>query len=255
LQSLARAYRNRGGLDAYAAERLSGRLPAEAGTLHGLLLRKLRRVVVEGPVKHAGGSLSQPLFACRDGQVLVRAQLWRELTLTGHWVQDALVLRWAELTCRFSSGDVRPEQAVGRLLVRPAEDRATRPARDAYVEAGGLRCTWTDRALDEGDFHIDHVIPFALWHNNDLWNLVPAHPKVNGAKRDLLPHRDLLLARRDAFRRCWEITASAHPARFKREARAQTGLTRPTPDDLFAVLLESVQVTGVQRGVAVWRPR
>ncbi|WP_322496677.1 HNH endonuclease domain-containing protein [Chloroflexus sp.] len=49
------------------------------------------------------------------------------------------------------------------------------------------------------DYAIDHVIPYAVWGNNDLWNLLPTLPQVNLAKSDALPARPLLIKRKDVI--------------------------------------------------------
>ncbi|HOP97384.1 MAG TPA: GNAT family N-acetyltransferase [Verrucomicrobiota bacterium] len=43
------------------------------------------------------------------------------------------------------------------------------------------------KALDD-KFEIDQAIPFALWKNNDLWNLLPALPAINNEKQAASPH-------------------------------------------------------------------
>jgi hypothetical protein len=94
------------------------------------------------------------------------ADIWRELSLLGHWIVDAVVLRWASLTERFSyrkgvtAGDVLP-----LLLVKPAPERATALARQAFELAGLNRCDWSGKPLRK-EFVVDHAIPFSLWGNN-----------------------------------------------------------------------------------------
>jgi very-short-patch-repair endonuclease len=63
------------------------------------------------------------------------------------------------------------------------------------------------------------VIPFSLWRNNDLWNLLPAHPAVNNAKRDLLPSQSLLRQRREALQNWLDYVRL-------RDQLAASGMTR-----------------------------
>ena len=65
----------------------------------------------------------------------------------------------------------------------------------------------------------------------------------------------LLLKRRPAILACWELTRAALPHRFLAEAAAQTGRADPTLASLFDVLLESVEITALQRGAERWAPR
>ena len=101
---------------------------------------------------------------------------------------------------------------------------------------------------------IDHVLPFSLWRNNDLWNLLPAHPQVNSQKSDRLPTRNLLYRRRDTFLTCWQSSLAMLPERFRAEATAQTGTKTLQLPELFDVLTESVELTALQRGCERWEP-
>jgi CRISPR/Cas system Type II protein with McrA/HNH and RuvC-like nuclease domain len=50
---------------------------------------------------------------------------------------------------------------------------------------GKVRCVWSGDTIARYD--IDHIIPFTIWKNNDLWNLLPARPDFNNQKRDKIP--------------------------------------------------------------------
>ena len=184
-------------------------------------LRSIAEAIRFGPVQYAGGALETGTvfeFAAANAQVLMSTDLWRELSLLGHWINDAVILRWAELTERFGqrqgirSGDVLP-----LLLARPEPERATRLARDVFLKHGVDRCAWSDRRLD-GAFAVDHVIPFSLWGNNDLWNLLPVHPVINGQKSDRLPAADLVRLRQLQIVGGWQVLRDAVPAAFDQQA-------------------------------------
>jgi hypothetical protein len=107
-------------------------------------------------------------------------------------------------------------------------------------------------------FNVDHVLPFSLWHNNDLWNLVPAHPKINAAKSDRLPTRNLMLARRDRIVDYWDVLRAAYTARFDYEACRIAGvgnLTSSWRSVLFQSVGEAVEFTASQRGCERWQPQ
>ena len=153
-------------------------------------LRSIAAAIRSGPVTFAGGALESGRVFQFDGQsrsVLMSADLWRELSLLGHWIVDAVIVRWAALTERFarrqsiSSGEVLP-----LLLARPDPDRVTAVARGIYLAAHADRCVWSGRRLGARNFVVDHAIPFSLWGNNDLWNLLPADADINARKSDKL---------------------------------------------------------------------
>ena len=171
----------------------------EAQQLAKRALRKIRDTIVAGPVTFAGGALDTGRVFSYDTarqEVRMSAGIWRELALLGHWIQEAVILRWAELTEEVSRGSVRVSEIIELLLTTPLPERDVTDARQTYARLAGKECVWTEKPL-HGQFAVDHIIPFALWHNNDLWNLMPVLPTVNSQKSDRLPTRNLLLQRRD----------------------------------------------------------
>lgn len=252
-----------GGLSAWQLATAKGPLPMIIERARTRALGRIAQAIRDGPVSFSGGSLdSGPVFTyeSQGRQVVMSADIWRELTLLGHWILDAVVIRWAALTERFaqrqdiSSGDVLP-----LLLARPEPERAVAIARQVYIERGVDRCVWTLRRITAVRFAVDHVIPFALWGNNDLWNLLPTHPQANGDKSDKLPATALLQERRVEILRNWELLRDALPIQF--DAQADRLLGRRVSgnvawqSDLFAALRQSVELTAVQRGIERWSPQ
>jgi 5-methylcytosine-specific restriction endonuclease McrA len=105
---------------------------------------------------------------------------------------------------------------VELLLTRPEAERETQLARTLYAGKRDLECVWTGRRVTS--FEVDHVIAFALWGNNDLWNLMPASRTANHAKRDALPSRALLEAAEPRLVDCWQFLRRQAPRRFDSEA-------------------------------------
>ena len=252
-----------GGLTAWHLACTAGRLPAETLALERAALSSIANAIRSGPVTYAGGALEGGRvfeYDPRSKAVLMSTELWRELCLLGHWIVDAVVVRWADLTERFAhrhgirSGDVLP-----LLLARPEPERATAQARAVYLEAGLKHCVWSGRALSKDRLAVDHVIPFALWGNNDLWNLLPTHSAVNGQKSDKLPTAGLLVERRQPIVESWTLLRDAMPEAFNRQAEQLLGSKHPHGDawklDLFARMRQAVEETALQRGVGRWTPK
>lgn len=265
VEELMRAFQGQGehgGLSSWQVAVSRGHLPEGVRRAHVGALSAIARAIRYGPVTHSGGSLETgPVFEYEKASraVLVPAPVWRELVLLGHWILDAVVVRWAALTARFagrqgiSSGEVLP-----LLLARPSPERMTGLARSVFLKTGVNRCTWSNRPLRLTSFDVDHVIPFALWASNDLWNLVPADHRVNLQKSDRLPTTDLMLARRADILRSWEIMRDALPEAFDAGASHLLG-RRPSAvlswrDELFGCLRQAVEITALQRGVERWSP-
>jgi hypothetical protein len=156
------------------------------------------------------------------------------------------------------AGRRTPEGFVGTLLSITDPERETRDARQLFARIGVSECVWSGRSIRTARFDVDHVIPFSLWRNNDLWNLLPAHPAVNNAKRDLLPSQLLLRQRRDAVIGYWESLRANHTERFDREEAALCGTNGLRHDDwqptLFTRMAEAIGITAIQGCVPRWHP-
>jgi len=83
-------------------------------------------------------------------------------------------------------------------------------------EDGTLECVWTGSQITN-DLNIDHVLPFSVWRNNDLWNLLPAKSNVNNSKRDKIPSLELLDKRKDRIISYWQVIQEIEQAGFVKE--------------------------------------
>jgi hypothetical protein len=79
-----------------------------------------------------------------------------------------------------------------------AGERSTIEARKLFSGLDRLECVWTGSTLRES-FDVDHVIPFDLWHNNYVWNLLPASKTANSKKSNKLPSTEILRSRKDCI--------------------------------------------------------
>ncbi|MEW5741487.1 MAG: HNH endonuclease domain-containing protein [Myxococcota bacterium] len=256
LTSLVKHYKHAGGFLAFTRDERQGLKDREAA-LQSALMKALRRTIFAGPVTYAGGALGTGrLFQKSGSNVVVPGPLWRELSLLGHWIGDALVLRWAELTERLSEKRVTAGEVLDHLLPMPEQERDTNHVREIF--AGGAHCVWTGQRVRGASLQIDHVLPWALWHNNDLWNLVPASNRANNSKSDQLPERGFLKSRRSAFVDAWTATRESLPERFRRDAEGQLGRRLGSDEavleELFDVVTEAVERTRLQRGLGAWTP-
>lgn len=277
MHALIRHYSAHGGLSALYNDYKARMVPNAAKPQLDLTLNKIAQTIVSGPVTYAGGALkgdvkyfrftgrrsalhrcTDPVSTCgRLGQIVMSGSTWREMCLIGHWVAESLVLRWAELTHELSNRSVPVKDVVDRLLVVPEAERDVHLAKEVYGAVDGLRCVWTDKALSVS-FAVDHTVPFSICRSNDLWNLLPADPKVNGRKSDKLVTKGLLYKRRDAILHCWDTMRGATENRFAVELERSL-LHEPYNSGnwqhaAFAGLVESVETLAAQRGLERWEP-
>ena len=102
-------------------------------------------------------------------------------------------------------------------------------------------------AADAGTLDTDHCLPWSVWPCGDLWNLMPAHRRINQRhKRDRLPSDGLLRAAAEPIQAWWWQTyldgaGPILPRRFVDEVAASLpGLADPAlaraPAEVFAAL-------------------
>ncbi|MFC1657568.1 methyltransferase domain-containing protein [Candidatus Moduliflexota bacterium] len=277
MRALISFYRSHGGLSAFFHHYRNNEIPTQAVTLLDDALNSIARTIVAGPVTYAGGALerdesffsfqgrrtaagqcAEPGQACASlGSILVPSSTWREMCLIGHWVAESLVLRWAELTYEISKRQVAVKDVVELLLRRPEVDRDVQLARAVYSDVPDRMCVWTGTSLSRR-FAVDHTMPFSIWRNNDLWNLLPTSSQVNSKKSDKLVSLDVLTSSRDRIVYYWEIMKERAESRFLLEI--ERSLVRGRCDGrnwqqaAFAGLVENVETLAVHRGLRRWAP-
>jgi len=164
------------------------------------------------------------------GLIEVPGHLWRAMSRFGSWIEPMLVAEWSRLIGTYAERmglAIGPGAAEAALAwTEPA--RTTSLGRDVarrLFERGHLmECVWTGRSLKLNTFDIDHCLPWSVWPCGDLWNLMPAHTRVNqNEKRDRLPSPAAMVAARARIIRWWDsayLDDDALRPRFLREAAA-----------------------------------
>jgi len=249
-----------GGLSRFSIDFRNQQISEKADRVYRKLMSKLKSTIWNQPVRYAGGGEDFSVFQYEktDKCLAMDADMWRELSLTGRWIQDATILRWAELTSKISNGAIKPSTVVDLLLTTPLPERNVNAAKQIYDSLDGKECVWTERRIINA-YDVDHAIPFSLWHNNDLWNLLPANQQANSQKRDKLPSRKLINRRRDAIIYYWEVMQEEYPVRFDYEMAYLCGTgAEGSPHwqiRLFNSFSEAVEVTACRRGTERWEPQ
>ena len=255
LTQLVNTYQKKGGFSRFRIERNKNSLSSEVQNLLRDVMTNISAAITTGPVEHAGQGLATGQIFTYDSQskkIIIPVDLWIELSHLGYWVGQAVILQWAEMVKNLDR-TIEVGYVVGMLLDK--EDvRTTLEARMLYQRTANLECVWTGKSLKD-KYEVDHVIPFDLWHNNDLWNLMPATKDANRQKSNRLPSSELLLERKDRIIGYWEEIRSLEDSLFQREA--ETLLILPSnnwQNALFGQLAASIEMTALQRGVGRWTP-
>jgi hypothetical protein len=184
----------------------------------------------------------------------------------GYYVSGeySILNKWIEFTVRADTDKMIQPQLVYQILTTsPEEERDVYDSqaffKNLLSRRGGLECVWSGRTIRTPEaMAIDHMVPFSVWKNNDLWNLLPTHAKVNLQKRDLIPSERLLQDRRDKILGYWEALIDGFRYRFTKEVEVSlmdghgSGWSL---DRVFNSLAEKCQYMIEVRGLPSWSQR
>lgn len=163
------------------------------------------------------------------GEIVFDAELWQELNCIAPWFNDSIILEWARLTEHFELARAKKDPAfvcydmptiLNRLLL-PESARDTGDVRKLYenvLRSQALNCVWSGRKLTQKSLAVDHMMPWSWFHNNELWNLVPANSTINGQKSDSIPSQEQLYHSRDAIISTWKLLEAKWPSLFRSES-------------------------------------
>lgn len=226
------------------------------------LIKQVSQAVINGPIKHSGGGIS-PHFGFMDkldvmlypelvesehGMISIPLSIWRDINIYSHWIEDSLVLQWV-----YKSAELNKTKNLANYFELHSQnylqpDRNTYDIRKLYKNSNP-KCIWTGKTLI--DFSVDHMIPWSVWHNNDLWNLLPSDPKINLKKSDMLPSPNLINRSFDNIKYHWEIYAKNFEALFESQIKYSLGLNLATAfsKDGKNALINSVERIHIRNGV------
>ena len=260
LSSLIESSKLTGGLSGFASFAINSRnreLGNDVNIIYRRLLSRLKTTLVEGPIKHAGGVGDDSVFGYDKGHIVIPHGIWMELSLMGHWIQDATILRWGELTAKISKGCIKPSEVIDCLLTVPIPEREIYSAKSFYDGLKHKECVWSGKSISK-EYEVDHAIPFSLWKNNDLWNLFPTSSTENRNKKDKLPENFVVKRSKGTIVEYWKLMRERYPVRFEYEAEKFSGISfknnKTWENTLFANFAEAIEITAIQRGVERWQP-
>jgi hypothetical protein len=240
-------YAGKGGLSVFYNDYVNGFIPPEISSSVGELIGKLKTTITTMPMRHlgrshghrdfsifsynndarrvpAGISVSQESVVNYSGTFSFRKDLFLVFQYLGSFISgdDSLIYQWAEFTSKASGGSNTVASVMETLRTVPETGRAVNEARQVYTKLYGkhhsLECVWSGKPINDiAMLHVDHMIPFSVWKNNNLWNLLPTSENVNAKKRDKIPSPDFIRKRSDAIVSYWDHMFEVYPRRFSRE--------------------------------------
>jgi len=236
-------YKNVGGLSAFYNDLRTKGISKEISIQFYDLIKNLKTNIVKNPMHYIGNSLYNTpnsiykylnnsslkntniqnlqwlISGC--GTFTIPLNYYEAFKVLGSFISgtDNILFKWAEFSVNASSTHLDTEKVIAEVLKNPITERDVADAKKLYQSilknTGNIYCVWTGKKIDSYD--IDHVIPFSIWKNNDLWNLLPAQSTINNKKRDKIPSKEILTKQKDLIVNYWETIQKAQQQRFLNE--------------------------------------
>jgi len=262
-------YEEKGGFSAFYNDYKKGQIPNEINGQVLDLVKKLGRTITRYPMKHLGYSSKKEHYSIFDftkrdriklqpvtpelviekfGKFSINQAYFEIFNIFGGFISGnySVLNKWAEFTVNSDrTGKLNQSDVMQILTTQPTTERDVKDVSqiiDSVLnESGYVKCVWSGKRIRvNSDIHIDHVIPFSVWSNNDLWNLLPSHRETNLKKRDYLPSPDLIKDRHDIIIDYWKKYRSDYPERFDSEIKRSLLGKSADPKDILNIALEKL---------------
>jgi len=241
-KKLISAYTQIGGFSSFYNDLRNKGIPMELRQDFLALAMKIRDTITRMPMKYIGRSLNEGFYSIFQYELGIRIlsteinietliknfgyfsipeEYYEAFKILGSFIngQDSILFKWAEFSVKASGISLSVEKVVSEVLKSPITARAIAESKELYnsilKKEGKVYCVWTGNAITRYD--VDHLIPFSVWKNNDLWNLLPSQTTTNNKKNNKIPSVELIERRKDLILYYWELIHKQHSLRFQRE--------------------------------------
>jgi len=244
LNQIISTYRPVGGFSAFYNDLKNKGIPESIQKDFLVLAKKLQETITKMPMRYIGRSISNDFYSIFnyktqrprkhhsvsiDIEYLIRnfgifsipVEYYEAFKVLGSFIggQDSILFKWAEFSVNASGKRLSIENVVNEVLRSPITEREVAESKNIYKSImkseGKVYCVWTGKSISRYD--VDHMIPFSVWRNNDLWNLLPSQSSTNNQKRDKIPSPDLIEKRKDMILYYWDLINHNQPQRFQKE--------------------------------------
>ena len=181
------------------------------------------------------------------------------------WIEPAIVSEWLRIIKNYciKQNRVITDQVLSQALQWSDPERDVSIARGRalqLIEQGGVKCVYSGKRLTKETLDIDHCLPWHAWPCSDLWNLLPAHSRINRyEKRERLPSDMVLMAAQELMQEWWQSAYIQGPKNESRNMffiQAQASLpmlsTKSELRDVFAALQVQRMRLKFDQGIPEW---
>lgn len=282
-ENLIDYYKSNGGFSAFYNDLTNKSIPDDIKNDFIDLAKKLRGTITGMPMKHIGFSITEEYYSLfkyentriqnrisesvdlvflikNFGTFSIPKEYYEAFQVIGSFVsgQDSLLFKWAEFSVNASKHNLSIDKVLNDVLKNPITEREIAESKNFYKsilrKEGKVYCVWSGDSISRYD--IDHMIPFSVWKNNDLWNLLPSRKTTNNDKRDKIPSPELVERKKDIITYYWQLIYDNNPQRFRKEIQVAllgNNTFESWQDTAIMQLQRSCEYLISVRGFAEWK--
>lgn len=209
------------------------------------LYKKLQKTISNMPMKYLGSSINKsqysifhyhpPInhrnkvtetdFVTGYGEFSIPVEYYDAFRVLGSFIngQDSIITKWADFSWSSTKNKVKDKSSIISILTdSPITDRDVNESKTLfkkiYKNNGSIDCVWTGKLITNLDkYDLDHILPFSVWRNNDMWNLLPTTSTVNKQKSNRIPSPTRLENTSQRIFKYWHLLHHENQTRFTRE--------------------------------------
>jgi len=152
---------------------------------------------------------------------------------------STIMAKWKQKTNSLNPNQEIIKDIIDKLSNDTLEVRETASIRKILNQ--DKECIWSGKELKNENYDVDHVLPFSVWFNNDLWNMLPTDRRVNQQqKKAKIPTRKLIEKRADVIINYWDDYQKAMPLLFKSQIEVALIGKEVEEDKVFNIAIESL---------------
>jgi hypothetical protein len=253
---------------------------SELERLTSEVMSKLRNAIRNGPVRYADNKetfsstnrfsytrSTKNLYGLSDyinskGCIRLKLNLFFEMQVFGNILSDTITIKWVQESVRLSEGrehQITLQTVLPYLLTDIFEDHDQSQTHEIATrllqQENSLTSVYSGKELGK-QFAMDHFLPYAIFSNDDLWNLVPSAPAVNSKKSDKIIALDTLNTIRKRLLKYWDYIAETRNEVFASELSSTLKIdTKSTSwhTQLFDAVARQADMTAQHRELSRWK--
>jgi len=152
---------------------------------------------------------------------------------------STIMAKWKQKTNSLNANQETVKDIIEKLSGDTLEIRETTSIRKMLSQE--KECIWSGKELKDKNYDVDHVLPFSVWFNNDLWNMLPTDRILNQQKKKAkIPTRRLIEKRADIIMNYWNDYQKAMPLLFKSQIEVALIGKEIAEDKALDIAIESL---------------